>query len=249
MRHDVVVCVWWLTSQQQTFELSFSHHSPPLPPEHINDEIDETNIFVFGLQWVFVPEWLIYQVVSKASDAHSYIDEVAKFAYGTGTLVGVCSWVLMLFVWKNIWTSDVQRFGRMSPSERRDAEKQHPGYFTKKHFFLRFFAGICGTSLGMIFLSLCFFCYAALYYYVIWPIVPLFFNTFVFYFHIFMFIPFTVFGFIIGLLSMRLGPETFQSARYFHSSWITVSHYFFLLIVLHYPFRVVQDFFRRHFRS
>jgi hypothetical protein len=62
VRRDVVVCVLRSTSQQQTFELSFSHHSPPLPPEHINDEIDETNIFVFGLQWVFVPEYTLYQV-------------------------------------------------------------------------------------------------------------------------------------------------------------------------------------------
>ena len=172
VRHDVVVCVRWLTSQQQTFELSFSHHSPPLPPEHINDEIDETNIFVFGLQWVFVPEYPLYQVASKASDAHSYMDEVAKFVYGTGTLVGVCTWVMMLMSWIHLWTE-----------LSRDYEKKYPGRFTnetKKYFFEKIFDTIRVTSIATILLSLCFFCYATLNYYVIWWIVPLFFNTFVF---------------------------------------------------------------------
>ncbi len=195
---------------------------------------------MFGLQWVFVPEYPLYQVVRKASDGHSYIDEVAKFVYGTGTLVGVCSWVFMLFVWRNIWTS---------PYLRQHHEKEYPGRFTKKFFFWKIFETICSTSIAMLALSLCFFCYAALNYYVIWWMVPLFFNTFGFYFHIFVFIPFTVFGLIIGLFSLKLGPEWFQSARYFHYAYITVSHYVFLLTGAVVGFRVVQDYYQRLFRS
>ena len=232
MRHDVVVCVRWLTSQQQTFELSFSHHSPPLPPEHINDEIDETNIFVFGLQWVFVPEYPLYQVVSKASDAHSYIDEVAKFVYGTGTLVGVCTWVMMLLT----------------------LNKKDPRHFTKTFFFEQIVQSILLTSISTIFLSLCFFGYAALNYYVIWWIVPLFFNTFVFYFHIFMFIPFTVFAIIIyGPMRPQSTflppPEIAQIVRHLLSAASSVSHYFLLLIGAIAVCSRVQDYYRRRFRS
>ena len=234
---DVVVCVLRSTSQQQTFELSFSHHSPPLPPEHINDEIDETNIFVFGLRWVFVPEYPLYQVVSKASDAHSYIDEVAKFVYGIGTLVGACSWIMMLIRWKELWTS-----------LRRDYEKKYPGHFTKKFFFEKIFDTIRLTSITIILLSLCFFCYAALNYIVIWWIVPSFFNTFVFYFHIFLFIPFTVFAILLGLISY-FGPQHFQAARYYISAIASVSHHFLLLIGAIAVLRLLQDYYRRHFRS
>ena len=56
-----------------------------VPSEHINDEIDETNIIVFLLQWFFVPSYPIYQVASKASDAHSYVDEMAMWVYGLQT--------------------------------------------------------------------------------------------------------------------------------------------------------------------
>jgi hypothetical protein len=243
------------------FELSFSHHSPPLPSEHINDEIDETNIFVFCLQWLFVPEYLLYQVVSKASDAHSYIDEVAKFVYGVGTLVGVCTWVMMLLTWMRYFTS-----------LREDYKKKHPesdGRFTKKFFFEQIFQSILLTiqltSLSTIFLSLSFFGYAVLNYYVIWWIVPLFFNTFVFYFHIFMFIPFTIFAIIInhyimppapqgqparvvGYLTLP-PPEAAQIVRYSLSAISSVSHYFLLLKGADAVCSRVQDYYRRHFRS
>ena len=63
--------------------------------EHINDEIDETNIFVFGLQWLFVPSYPLYQVVSKASDEHSYMDELAMFVYGAGILSDIIGWMVI----------------------------------------------------------------------------------------------------------------------------------------------------------
>ncbi len=197
---------------------------------------------MFGLQWVFVPEYPLYQVVSKASDAHSYIDEVAKFVYGTGTLVGVCTWVRMLMKWKELWTS-----------LRRDYEKKYPGRFTKKFFFEMIYHTICLTAIQMILLSACFFCYAALHYYVIWFLVPLFFNTFVFYFHISMFIPFTVLAInIYGPMQESVlipGPQGAQAARYSIFAISSVSHYFLLLIGPLAVFQRLQDYYRRCFRS
>ena len=104
----------------------------------------------------------------------------------------------------------------------------------------------------MILLSACFFFYAALNYYVIWWIVPLFFNTFVFYFHIFMFIPFTVFAWYIyapmcGYFLPAIHDA--QAARYSILAFSSVSHYFLLLIGPLAVFERVQDYYRRHFRS
>jgi len=64
--------------------------------EHINDEVDETNFFVFALEWIFVPSFPIFQVVRKSSDASSYIDELATFLYGVSLIGEIISTIMIL---------------------------------------------------------------------------------------------------------------------------------------------------------
>jgi hypothetical protein len=69
---------------------------PSPTAEHINDEIDETNLFVFALEWLFVPSLPVFQVLYKSSDAHSYIDDVALFITGIDILVYVAKMYFLL---------------------------------------------------------------------------------------------------------------------------------------------------------
>jgi hypothetical protein len=55
----------------------------------MNDEIDETPGWFFGLQWIFVPNYPIYQVVKKVADEHSCIDEISQYMFLFGIVTDV----------------------------------------------------------------------------------------------------------------------------------------------------------------
>lgn len=59
--------------------------------EHINDEIDEINIFIFWFYWLFAPHYPLWQVASKFSDSHTYVDGVASAIFGLAAIVEIIS--------------------------------------------------------------------------------------------------------------------------------------------------------------
>jgi hypothetical protein len=136
-----------------------------VPSEHINDEIDETNIFVFFLQWTFFPSYPIYQVVSKASDAHSYIDEVAMWVYGSSTFFEVIAILGAL---------SVTFFGGGMPANVRNA-LGFGSYITTPSI-------VCTIA----------FVYAYISYYIFWWFTPLFVSTIFFYLQVYVFMPLMV---------------------------------------------------------
>jgi hypothetical protein len=152
--------------------------------EHINDEIDETNIVVFGLQWLFVPSYPIYQVVSKATDAHSYIDELAQFVYGVcviGEVIGAAGAIIVMFV------------AGIDPQIRQLISLK--ALINQQLRVLSF--AIVSAIIG---------------YYVLWWIIPLFIKTIFFYIQVYFLMPLVVLGapflpFIIVAVAQAIEAE------------------------------------------
>jgi hypothetical protein len=152
--------------------------------EHINDEIDETNIVVFGLQWLFVPSYPIYQVVSKATDAHSYIDELAQFVYGGGVIgevIVAAGAIIVMFV------------AGIDPQIRQLISLK--ALINQQLRVLSF--AILSAIIG---------------YYVLWWIIPLFITTIFFYIQVYFLMPLVVLGapflpFIIVAVAQAIEAE------------------------------------------
>jgi len=95
--------------------------------------------------------------VSKASDAHSYIDELGTFVYGVGVIADVIGWVAIFATGRGM-------------------------------------QGVFQTLYQQFTLALYLFCWALLAYYVLWWIIPLFVNTIIFFFVIYVVYPVMVIG-------------------------------------------------------
>jgi hypothetical protein len=127
-------------------------------------------LLYFFFKWVFVPSYPIYQVVRKASDAHSYIDELAMFIYGAGVLGEVVTSLWVLYVAKTLLV----------------CEKS-----TAVMFSIRVFA-----RSQSVFVGATFFC-AVFSYYILWWVVPLFLTTTVFYLQFYIILPIAVVGTLV----------------------------------------------------
>jgi hypothetical protein len=124
---------------------------------------------VFGLQWLFVPSYPLYQVVSKASDAHSYIDELATYILGAGAVgevIILAVAIAFMFFGKEMGIpKEVRQHVNLKP-----IMKQQLAGFT--------FAVVMAT----------------LSYYIFWWITPLFVTTIIFYFQVYVIMPLAVLG-------------------------------------------------------